>query len=356
MTMSSDLPHGSVLAGAGCLLALLAAQAPAVEGLVSVKAAAPVAVDGTIEAAWEQAPALKLTLDKAPYKPDSYPGITQTEITLRSVYDAENIYFVLQYKDPTKSLQRFPWVKQEDGTWKQLKKLDSTGHDNTYYEDKFAILWDINTKGFAKLGCAVVCHMSVGGKTNGVADTSPGRKYTNRPGDTVDMWHWKGVRSDPAGQIDDQFINDNDPKGDPKEWGRQGDAKTGGGNSDNINAAKTAPAFMNPDPKDANRYWIQDDKKVPFVDTFKAGDEVAGMIVKPFAGSRGDVICASKWADGAWTIEFKRKLVTTGEKAAEQDVQFSDLGKAYAFGVAIFDNTQINHLYHGGAPKLTFKP
>lgn len=340
----------------GCLAVLLAAQASAVEGLVSVKVAAPIALDGTIEAAWEQAPALKLTLDKAPYKPDVYPGITTTEITMRSAYDAEHVYFLLQYKDPTKSLARFPWVKQADGSWKQEKKLDSTGHDNTFYEDKFAILWDINTKGFAKLGCAIVCHASVNGKTNGVEDKSPGRKYTNKPGETVDMWHWKGVRSDPVGQVDDQFINDNDPKGDAKDWGRQPDAKTGGGNSDNINAEKTGPAFMNPDAKDENRYWIQDDKKVPFVDTFKAGDVVAGMIVKPFEGSRGDISCASKWADGMWTIEVKRKLVTAGDKAAEQDVQFKDLTKPYAFGVAIFDNTQINHLYHGGAPKLTFKP
>ncbi|WP_211217142.1 hypothetical protein [Psychromonas hadalis] len=27
---------------------------------------------------------------------------------------------------------------------------DDTGHDNTYYEDKFAILWDINSDGFAE--------------------------------------------------------------------------------------------------------------------------------------------------------------------------------------------------------------
>ena len=146
------------------------------------------------------------------------------------------------------------------------------------------------------------------------------------------------------------------PQGDAKDWGRQNDAATGGGYEDNSNPEKTGPAFMNPDPKDENRSWILADKKVPFVDTFKAGDVVAAVIVKPFEGSRGDISCASRWADGMWTVEFKRKLVTTGDKAAEQDVQFKDLAKPYAFGIAVFDNAQINHLYHGGAPKLTFKP
>lgn len=347
--------HISQLSSA-ILLAAMATAAPAADGLVSVKVAAPVQLDGVVEAAWEQAPAMKLVLDKTPYKPEDYKGMTSTEIVLKSAYDAENVYFLLQYKDPTRSVARAPWVKQADGTWKQLKQVDATGHDNTHYEDKLSILWDINARGFAKLGCAVVCHATVNGKLNGIDEKSPGRKYTNKPGETVDMWHWKGVRTGAVGQVDDQFINDNDPKGDAKDWGRQPDTKTGGGNSDNMNAEKTGPAFMNPDPKDENRYWIHDDKKVPFVDTFKAGDVVAGMIVKPFEGSRGDIACASKWADGMWTIEVKRKLVTTGEKAAEQDVQFSDLTKAYTFGVAIFDNSQINHLYHGGAPKLTFKP
>lgn len=352
--MSQSLIHISSRIGAGCLVAAMASQAAAVEGLVSVKVAAPITVDGTVEAGWEQAPAMKLALDKMPYKSDAYPGITQTEITLRSAYDAENIYFLVQYKDPTKSLARLPWVKQADGTWKQEKKPDSTGHENTFFEDKFAIIWDINAKGFAKLGCAVVCHTSVGGKLNGVADPSPGRKYTAHAGETVDLWSWEGVHAGATGTFDDMFINDNNPP-DAAEWGRRGDSNSGGGYVDNVNEAKNGPAFMSGKP-DADKPWIADDQKVPFVDTFKPGDSVPSVVAKVHTGSRADIACAAKWADGTWTIEFKRKLVTTGEKAAEQDVQFNDLTKAYPFGVAVFDNTQINHLYHGGAPKLTFKP
>ena len=79
------------------------------------------------------------------------------------------------------------------------------------------------------------------------------------------------------------------------------------------------------------------------------------MIVAPFSGSRADIESKGAWNDGVWTIEIKLRLVTTGEKAQEQDVQFDNLKKSYTFGVAVFDNSQINHVYHEGVRKLTFK-
>ena len=47
--------------------------------------------------------------------------------------------------------------------------------------------------------------------------------------------------------------------------------------------------------------------------------------------------------------------MTTGPKDLEQDVQFSDLKKKYYFGVAAFDNSQINHIFHDGSIELSFK-
>ena len=48
---------------------------------------------------------------------------------------------------------------------------------------------------------------------------------------------------------------------------------------------------------------------------------------------------------------MSRKLVTTGEF----DVQFKDLKKEYAFGVAVFDNAQVRHAYNTGVLKLRFE-
>ncbi len=326
------------------------------KSVISIKTDQAPAIDGVAEALWDKASALQLTLDQTPYEPSNgYKGMKKTKVTIKSLYDAENVYFLVQWADPTQSLQRQPWVKQADGSWKILKNPDSTGHDNTYYEDKMAMFWNINTQNFDPRGCAVVCHKARAGKIAGIEDSSPGRKYTNKAGETLDMWHWKGVRNGSVGQMDDQYVDDtHDPKLNA-DWGRKSNDKTGGGYSDNINAAKNGPAFMNKNPGEENKFWVLDSDKVPFEDHFKAGDMVPGIVVAPFTGPRGDISAQGKWANGTWTLEIKRTLVTTGANAKTQDVQFSDLSKAYPFGIAVFDNAQINHLFHEGVLKLSFK-
>jgi hypothetical protein len=82
---------------------------------------------------------------------------------------------------------------------------------------------------------------------------------------------------------------------------------------------------------------------------------VPGIVVAPFQGPRGDLTAKGLWKNGQWTVEIKRTLVTAGDKAKEQDVQFDDLKRAYYFGVSVFDNSQINHVYHEGVHRLTFK-
>ncbi len=178
-----------------CLLAcllFLGLNAHASTTLTSVKTDKPILLSGAVDNAWKQAAPLKVTVDNLPYEPNNgYKGMQETTVTLKSLYDDEYIYLLIQYPDPTKSLERFPWIKQDDGSWKQMKNKDSTGHDNTYYEDKVGIYWNINTKGFAEEGCMISCHMDIEG------DTSAGRKFTNNSGETIDMWHVKNVRTSP---------------------------------------------------------------------------------------------------------------------------------------------------------------
>ena len=130
--------------------------------LVSVKADTAITLDAMAEKAWDKATALEVKLDQLPYEPNNgYDGIRETTVKIKSLYDDKYVYFYLQYADPTQSLERFPWIKQADGSWKQSKKKDSTGHDNTYYEDKLGMYWEINkVKGFKKKGCAVSCHLT----------------------------------------------------------------------------------------------------------------------------------------------------------------------------------------------------
>ncbi|MFT6987939.1 MAG: hypothetical protein ACJAT7_003805 [Psychromonas sp.] len=333
---------------------LLAAE----NSLSSIKIDSTVILDGIAEPLWDSAQPLQIKVNKQPYQSDNYKGIQATDITIKSLYDNQHVYFLVQYADPTKSIERFPWQKQKNGQWKQLKDKDQVGHSNIYYEDKFAFLWEINAPGFEKKGCDVACHLvNDDGKIADIDQKgiTAGRKYTRRAGETIDMWHWKSVRMNPVGVIDDQFIDDvKDPQVNAN-WGRHGDAKKSGGYVDNINEDKSGPAFMNRSQDGLNDFTITPSQKTVFVDNFKTGDLIPGIVSEAFTGSRGDIWSRGVWNDGVWTIELKRQLITTGELVELQDVQFTDLKKTYHFGVAVFDNSQIDHLYHDGSLSFTFK-
>lgn len=343
---------------------LCCAAFPAYAGkmaLTATRASQPIQIDGELEAAWQKAEPLNVRLDQLTYKPSTgYPGIKETDVEIRSLYDDQNVYFVFKWKDPTQSLARWPWVKQKDGSWKQLSNLDSTGNESFNYEDKLSVAWNISEKAFAKKGCEQSCHLVDNGKIDDIPDTSAGRHFTSGPGQTLDVWHWKSCRTGPVDRIDDQYFDSTHNEN--KDWGRKSDENTGGGYKDNIPDGMTAPVtkvdakpkWMNRNPNSKDKFWIRDEDKVPFVDHFKPGDMVAGVIVNPYQGSRGDVAAKGVWKNGYWTLEVQRKRVTAWPKSKEQDVQFDDLAKVYNFGVGIYDNSQINHFYHAKSIEYRF--
>jgi hypothetical protein len=99
-------------------------------------------------------------------------------------------------------------------------------------------------------------------------------------------------------------------------------------------------------------YWIVDSEKIPFVDTFEAGDEIPGIIVSRPDGDRGQIDGVAEYADGRWTLEIRRARAT----GSEFDVQFDDPQSTYAFGVAVFDNAQVRHSFQPGVAALRFAP
>jgi hypothetical protein len=159
------------------------------------------------------------------------------------------------------------------------------------------------------------------------------------------MWHMKGQRTGPLGFVDDQYTDDTryDPKTAPNA-GRKGDPGPQGGEYTNIALVNGKPAFMGRDAKAANAggtYYIKKGEEVAFDDSkFKAGDEVASIIINPLTGTdRGDVRTVNTYANGMHTSVVSRKLVT----GSKFDVQFANLGARYGFGFAAFDNAQVRH-------------
>ncbi|TAJ98386.1 ethylbenzene dehydrogenase [bacterium] len=298
-------------------------------------------LDGKVDALWKEAQAVKIPVTGGANLPNG-----GTEVTLKAVYTDSDIFFLAQWRDKTQSYQRSPWKKQTDGSWAKLTDPNDKGGDsNRYYEDKFAMLWNINIAGFEAAGCMVACHAGEAGKPFG-------NKYTNNPGELGDIWHWKSVRTGPVGQMDDQYLDSTRyDKDKSPEAGRKSDPKTGGGYVDNVSDDKKTPKFGAKGNKPAPPYWILDREKEIFDSSkYKTGDEVAGIIVSAFTGDRGDISARASWDKGVWTLEFSRKLKT----GSSYDVQFDDLSKQYAFGVAVFDNAQVRHAFAALPTKLVF--
>ena len=310
--------------------------------------AAPTLDGDAKDAIWKTAPVTKLAAVKGC---NFKGGSGKTSGSVQVAYDKENLYMLITYEDPTLSEQRSPYKKQADGSWAKMKDPDDKGGDNcVYYEDKVGVLWNINNSivGFERFGCQIACHGGESGKPYG-------NKYVEESGEMGDLWHLKWVRTGNLGQIDDGYLDHTRFDAEKaKNAGRKTDAKTGGG-YDDVKLVNGKPEFMSKDGKPANKggtYWLKDADKVPFDDSkFKVGDEVASIIVAPFAGDRGDVKVSGKWVKGKWTFEISRKLVT----GSKNDVNFDDLKKAYAFGIAMFDNAQVRHAYVEEPLMLQFK-
>ncbi|MBI4590230.1 MAG: ethylbenzene dehydrogenase, partial [Candidatus Rokubacteria bacterium] len=152
------LPALLIAAGIGLGLFAGPLDAQPKNVLVSKKVAAPPTLDGVMEDLWKGATPLTVKVVGG----RNLPG-GSTEVTLRSVYTGDMIYFLMQYKDETESVRRSPWVKQADGSWQKLKDPNDKGGDNNlYYEDKFALIWNISSPAFEAKGCLSACHTGEG--------------------------------------------------------------------------------------------------------------------------------------------------------------------------------------------------
>jgi hypothetical protein len=345
--------------------------------LVSKSVTSGPALDGTVDALWSDCQKLVVSA-KVPNLVDfMYYGGETYSLTMRSVHDATNIYFLAEWTDPFDSKAREGWFFDPVAKlWKQQNKV-ATSETDKWYEDKFAMMWatDNSDADWNSTTCYSTCH----GVNQTAGYTTTTKHYMNT-GQVNDMWHWKRVRTgNPfVNQIDDQkiiaIVDINNPTTtEMKDGGRASDAKTAGGYSDNIqtlivtgtSTSVTVPKYIIPGA--TNYYWITSTEisngtavlitavDVNGVLTYATGtidpalggfEENTGIkrapsitTAGPFVGSRGDVAAYGNFTGNGWTLEFKRALTTTD---VTNDVQFAS-GNEYMFGCAIFQNAAIAH-------------
>ncbi len=350
--------------------------------LLSKKVTTGPTVDGNIDASWALCNTLTGTAAVISAGDDANkPGKDvfeyfvgeKTTFTMRSMYDATKVYFLIEWADDKDSKDRESWYF--DATtklWEQQNKYPTSANDK-YYEDKIGVMWDINgVAGWDQSTCFITCHMNLDLATEGGGKSA--RHYTKNDGELVDTWHWKRVRN--VGQLDDKhMVHSLIGKG------RVGDTKTGGGYSNNKQTLNNGTADVSvpkyviiPEPAE-QYYWITqiqiDDgtaKLITAVDadgvlTYDGGtinpadggyEEGTGtkrlpsVTIAPFEGPRGDVAAEKTYTGTGWVLEISRNLTND---TPDEDVQF-DVANDYMFGLAIFNNSAIAHQIK---PNLTFK-
>jgi hypothetical protein len=184
--------------------------------LISYNTSAAPTIDGTIDAIWDNATKLAFT----PTVPDPGNGLfagyqgTQYPATIRSMYDATSIYFLVEWNDPS-NYQVQPWYfNPTTKLWAQrgnAKTFDVNGNliKEGMGSDQLAMLWNIagSTPKFVTQTCYASCHIFTPYRNfAGVMQANKsGNHYTNGANEKIDMW-WCHLNKDlPQGQMDDEY-------------------------------------------------------------------------------------------------------------------------------------------------------
>ena len=286
----------------------------------------------------------------------------EVPVSLRAGHDGEFFYGLFQWPDTTRSQKHLPLVKTAMG-WKVTQTEYGIQDEDSYYEDKFGVMLATGS-GIAGDGTIHLGNKPIGNKPG--PSGGRGLHYTT-DGGIVDVWHWKSVRSGNTlmNQIDDNYFG---PPLEPKTKGRYTggyakDPKSGGGFSmnwesydDEIIIPKRLPKYpallepfqsvdLDPNTSDNTAIFMSMSDTIeydPALDTYPIGTIMPAVLVEaPFAGDRGDVAAYTRWADGMWTMEVKRKLDT----GSEFDVSIKTDQPTYLW-VAVFDHAQTRHSQH----------
>jgi len=195
--------------------------------LVSVKTTTAPTIDGNIDALWANATKINFL----PTVPDPGNGLfsgyngQQYPASLRSMYDDQYIYFLLEVTDANQSVNVAPWYFDPiTKLWTKepsSKSFDVNGAltRDGFGEDKFAMLWNIDnsTPKFVTQTCYASCHVFTPymdySKNPAVytSNANSGNHYTNGAAEKIDMWWGRlgYISKDPSlNYMDDNYQDD----------------------------------------------------------------------------------------------------------------------------------------------------
>lgn len=307
--------------------------APQPNVLTSIHVKAPPHLDGSADdVAWQIAPGVVAQAEGEGVKP--FP------VTVKSVYDDQNIYMLVQYQDRSMEVDRSPWAYNADAkAWARLG-------DNLGDEDELGFYWNVNVPNYQDKGCQDLCHKE---------DPNKPMMYTPA-GTWVDVWGWNGARTNAMGWARHMKLTDNPQASPDAPYGMvmQEGFATNTGFADNVQTLNGVelPLYWKPysgaggvvvgdrlfllqseiDSGDAKKIVgiaangaLQDEAG----NTISVDTRIPGRILSAPAGPSWNEISAhGAWFNGVWSVEFARKLQT----GRADDVQF-DTAKTYYYDI-----------------------
>lgn len=363
-TLAMATATAAALGVGGGIFALDRATFPVLKVLAS--SSAPILDGRGDDRAWAEAEPIRVETESGANLGD---GTSAVEI--QAVATAEEIVFKFRWEDPTRSFKHLPLRKTEAG-WRLMHNQYDVEDEDGFYEDKFAVLLSRSPE----VGGGGTVHMGPNPHA-GLPDSLGGRglHYT-ADGSIADLWHWKSVRSEPSGYMDDNYIG---PPAQPKPEEIAGTSRYKAGYATDPGKApysnnfdhqgpggyrepltpKRLPASLDqlqerigaveldPQVSDAAPLYLPESLSVPYSAEADAaipvGTVIPGVLIAdaPWEGDRAHLRSAAQWEDGHWTLEVARKLVT----GSKFDLPFA-AGEPLYMWVSVFDHSQTRHTRH----------
>ena len=187
-----------------------------VPGTATLQAIGGVAWDGTIEGVWNNAPALNVTGTVPDLGNGTFTGYVgnSTQIKLRSLYDASNIYFLFEFAADRPNVLSAQWyfnptthLWAQEATAASLTNLNPDGsYRPPFSQDEIVMMFNISDATFNTLSCYAACHVM---SSYGYSVTpSGGYMATNGPSERLDVWRMRTFQTMPMNQVNDCFIDD----------------------------------------------------------------------------------------------------------------------------------------------------
>ncbi|HOP06222.1 MAG TPA: ethylbenzene dehydrogenase-related protein [candidate division Zixibacteria bacterium] len=249
--------------------------------------------------------------------------------TVKAFVDHANLYLLLTYSDPDYSSNRH-LIKTDTGWIVQKSAYLNLFDESIYWEDQVALSLSRDAG-----GCAATCHIGNKGA------------YGNHDAvdDTLDLWVWQAVGTNPVAQADDRFMA---MATDSNSNGIFVDNPAAGSTHSNLNEDWRQPYLL--DLTTNKHSWLRVDSynAVPYFsggDSLPVGAIQPAVLVGELHGDRGDIRAFGRWHDNIWTIEMRRRLRT----GSPHDLEIND---PIRLNVALFDNARKKHAFHLQAIRL----